>query len=222
MNNKKTPVILVDDHEMVRDGFYRIITTNKSFEVLGQFSTVVDTIESGLLNKCKILITDISIGKENGLTLLEYLKNNKIDCKPIVVSMHENSFYLQKAKALGVQGFLSKSEASNMLLNALESIRDGQLFFSDEIRKKMKHAESALTTFSKLYPKEKNVFLYLAKGASVKVIAAQMDISIKTVHAHRLNLYKKFGFNSSFDFTKFALTHGIISITDIESSISKT
>jgi len=216
MSMQKTFIILVDDHEMVREGFYKIISTNPSFEVLEQFSSVKDTIASGLLEECDILITDISIGKENGFTLLEYLQKNNFNCKSIIVSMYENSFYLQHARELGIYGFLSKSEASEMLLKSLESIRDGQMFFSHEISQKMLLAKSDLTTFNNLYPKEKNVFLRLAKGEIVKVIAAEMDISVKTVHAHRLNLYKKFGFNSSFEFTKFALTHGIIKPSDLQ------
>jgi DNA-binding NarL/FixJ family response regulator len=79
---------------------------------------------------------------------------------------------------------------------------------------KLTEAEHALEVFNRLYPRESEVFLLLAKGHQIKRIASDLNIAIKTVHAHRLNLYKKFGFSSVFEITKFCLQHGIVDSSD--------
>ena len=123
-------------------------------------------------------------------------------------------YICNKLKKYEVSGSIHKREASELLIEALTAISQGKQFFSNDMAGKLTEAEHALEVFNRLYPRESEVFLLLAKGHQIKRIASDLNIAIKTVHAHRLNLYKKFGFSSVFEITKFCLQHGIVDSSD--------
>lgn len=211
-----TTVVLVDDHQMVRDGFYQLIELSPDFEIIGAFGTVADAIESEALVTTDILVTDISMQTEdNGFTLVEYVNTHNSFCKTILVSMYENTHYINQARALGVKGFVSKREASETLIHALQEVQAGNVYFSEEIKERMPQAEANLQQFNELTHREQEVFLELAKGHEVKHISSHLDIAVKTVHTHRRNIMNKFQYNSTFQLTKFALKHGIIEHTEL-------
>ncbi len=211
-----TTVVLVDDHQMVRDGFYQLIELSPDFEIIGAFGTVADAIESEALLTTDILVTDISMQTEdNGFTLVEYVNTHNSYCKTILVSMYENTHYINQARALGVKGFVSKREASETLIHALQEVQAGNVYFSEEIKERMPQAEATLQQFNELTHREQVVFLELAKGHEVKHISSYLDIAVKTVHTHRRNIMNKFQYNSTFQLTKFALKHGIIEHTEL-------
>ena len=137
-----TTVVLVDDHQMVRDGFYQLIELSPDFEIIGAFGTVADAIESEALLTTDILVTDISMQTEdNGFTLVEYVNTHNSFCKTILVSMYENTHYINQARALGVKGFVSKREASDTLIHALQEVQAGNVYFSEEIKERMPQAK---------------------------------------------------------------------------------
>ncbi|MBE1286581.1 MAG: response regulator [Alteromonadaceae bacterium] len=211
-----TSVVLVDDHQMVRDGFHQLIDIEPGFDVVGSYGSVEEAIASGYLDKAEILITDISMqGDDTGFTLVEYVNTHNSYCKTILVSMYENTHYVNQARNLGVKGFVSKREASDTLIFALHQINQGGVYFSNDIKQLMPQAEATLQQFNELTTREQEVFLALAKGYEVKHISSILDIAVKTVHTHRRNIMNKFQYNSTFQITKFALKHGIIQHTEL-------
>lgn len=95
-------VVLVDDHQMVRDGFYQLIELAPEFDVVGAYGSVAEALESNTLLSADILVTDISMQTEdNGFTLVEYVNAHNSYCKTILVSMYENSHYINQARTLG-------------------------------------------------------------------------------------------------------------------------
>lgn len=208
-------IILVDDHQLVRDGFKRIIETSDEYNVIGSYSSAEEALVSSKIQQADILITDISLDSEiDGFCLIEQFKPMNPLAKIVILSMYESALYLQQAKKYQVNGFIHKREASELLLEALKTITHGENYFSNNMMSKLSQAEQALETFNRLYPREAEVFLLLAKGNNVKNIAFDLGIAVKTVHSHRLNIYKKFGFTSGFEITKFCLLHGIIDNND--------
>ena len=209
-------VALVDDHQMVRDGFYQLIELAPEFDVVGAYGSVAEALESNTLLSADILVTDISMQTEdNGFTLVEYVNAHNSYCKTILVSMYENSHYINQARTLGVKGFISKREASDTLIHALHEVNAGKVYFSEGIKEQMPKAVATLQQFYELTIREQEVFLALAKGYEVKHISSDLDIAVKTVHTHRRNIMNKFHYNSTFQLTKFALKHGIIHHTEL-------
>lgn len=210
-------VVLVDDHKLVRDGFVQIIEMSEKYKVIGSYSTFDEVVQSQSLMSADMLITDISLDSElDGFDLIKAAKSINPCCKVIIVSMFENAVYLQQAKELNIDGFIHKREASEFLLKALDEVFKNNSFFSGEIANGIEEAEDALCAYNELFPRELEVFLLIAKGHPVKTIAVDLNIAVKTVHTHRLNLYKKFGFTNAFDITRFCLKHGILDNSDFE------
>jgi two-component system, NarL family, response regulator FusR len=208
-------IVLVDDHQLVRDGFQKIIEMSDIFAVIGSFASAEDAFNSSVIKQADMLVTDISLDNGvDGFALIEQFKIINPSAHIIIVSMYESALYLQQAKKYEVSGFIHKREASELLIDALTAISQGEQFFSNDMAGKLSEAEHALEVFNRLYPRESEVFLLLAKGHQIKRIATDLNIAVKTVHAHRLNLYKKFGFSSSFEITKFCLKHWIVESGD--------
>ena len=211
-----TTIILVDDHKVVRDGFRKIIETEPAYQVVGSYASVEQTIASEHILDVDVLITDIQLeGESTGFEIVAYLTQRNPKCQCLLLSMHESSLYLQRARSLGVDGFINKRDASQTLLEALSVLADGGKYFSNDFKNKLLSADDALKVYNELHPREKEVFLLLARGFEVKRIAHVLDIETKTVYSHRRNLFIKFNFFSSFDVTKFALKHGIILPQDL-------
>lgn len=211
-----TSVVLVDDHQMVRDGFHQLIDLEPDFTVIGAYASVAEAVASETLESADILITDISMDSdENGFDLVKYVNAHNSFCKVILVSMYEQTHYIQQAKSLGVKGYISKRDASDSLITALHKIQSGEAYFSSEIEKQFPKIEATLQLFNELTSREQEVFLELAKGKEIKAISRHLDIAVKTVHTHRRNVLQKFNFNSTFQITKFALKHGIIEHTEL-------
>lgn len=211
MENLQLHFVLVDDHSMVQEGFKSVIQNTFANAKFSLFSSVADTLKADLIEDHSILITDIDLGQEqNGFDLIQIIKDQGLECKVIVLSMYEQAVYLHKAKELSVDGYINKREASKVMVEAIEQVINGNSYFSGEIQEKMFVEDDEFEIYEKLYPKEREVFLRLAVGMPVKKIARELDVSVKTIHSHRLNLYGKFGFTSSFEFTKFAIKKGII------------
>ena len=211
-----TTVVLVDDHQMVRDGFHQLIELEPDFEVIGAFASAQEALDAPELLRTEILITDISMdGDDNGFSLVEYVNTHNTYCKTILVSMYENTHYIQQARALGVKGFVSKREASETLIYALQEVHKGSVYFSEAIKVQMPKAEATLQLYTELTEREREVFLALARGLEVKKISQDLDIAVKTVHTHRRSVLQKFNYNSTFQITKFALKHGIITHNEL-------
>lgn len=211
-----TKVILVDDHGMVRDGFHQLIELETNFEVIGAFESVNHAIEADVLLEAEIVVSDISMGNDcNGFTLIEYLQKNHPTCKTIIVSMHEYPHYLNQARRLSVNGYISKRDAAGSLVEALNAVNAGDEYYSASITSKGSDAESSLHAFNHLTEREAQIFLLLARGIHIKFIASSLAIAIKTVHAHRRNIMEKFSFTSTFQITQFALKNGIIAHTEL-------
>lgn len=216
MENLQLHFVLVDDHSMVQEGFKSVIQNTFANAKFSLFSSVADTLKADLIEDHSILITDIDLGQEqNGFDLIRIIKDQGLECKVIVLSMYEQAVYLHKAKELSVDGYINKREASKVMVEAIEQVINGNSYFSGEIQEKMFVEDDEFQIYEKLYPKEREVFLRLAVGMPVKKIARELDVSVKTIHSHRLNLYGKFGFTSSFEFTKFAMKNGIIKKDDL-------
>lgn len=216
MENLQLHFVLVDDHSMVQEGFKSVIQNTFANAKFSLFSSVADTLKADLIEDHSILITDIDLGQEqNGFDLIRIIKDQGLECKVIVLSMYEQAVYLHKAKELSVDGYINKREASKVMVEAIEQVINGNSYFSGEIQEKMFVEDDEFEIYEKLYPKEREVFLRLAVGMPVKKIARELDVSVKTIHSHRLNLYGKFGYTSSFGFTKYAMRNGIIKKDDL-------
>lgn len=210
-------VSLVDDHDMVREGFAELINQKANAKVIFQASSIEQQIDWLSSNPVDIIVTDLSLKNGTGYQLLEHIQQHNLSILTIVLSMHDTESHVKKALELGANAYLTKSSAPEELLLAIEKVSLGQTFLSADVIENFNSAKSDehLLALKNLSERESEIFRELALGRAIKHVARDLDIAVKTVHVHRSNILKKLSALSNFELTKLALKYGVIGINEI-------
>jgi two-component system uhpT operon response regulator UhpA len=208
---------LVDDHQLVRDGFKRLIETHEKWQVVAEADSYiagVDILENTSLD---VVIIDISLPDRNGIELVKLCKEMYPYLKTIIVSMYDDNPYVANALEAGVKGYISKRSAGDELLNGIDIVLAGNTYLSQDVLNKLQlaHSEKQVTKLKELTEREAQVLPLLAKGLNAKQIAQHLNIMPKTAHVHRANIYKKLVLNNSYDLLKVAISAGLISLDEL-------
>ncbi|GAA6203869.1 response regulator transcription factor [Thalassotalea sp. SU-HH00458] len=208
-----TRIAIIDDHKLVSAGFSHLIELEDELSVACICSSYEEAI-SLIDDSIDVAVIDISMPGNNGIELAKYLDEKLPSIKKLIVSMYANPHYIKEAKQYGVLAYLSKKSAPNELIDAINTIINGDEYYPTEILKKLK-ACNKLTLKKPLTNRELNVLKVLAKNLSPKQVASELDVTHKTILAHRYNLYNKFDVNNQFDLLQKALEFGLLTSTDI-------
>jgi len=209
---------LIDDHQLVRDGFKRLIETRVSWQVVAE----ANTYQSGIvilndLTHVDLVIIDISLPDTNGIELVKYCTVNFPYLKTMIVSMYDQNPYVSNALDAGVNGYISKRSASDELLNGIDTVLSGNTYLSQDVINKLHlgGTESRQANLGHLTIRELEVLPLLAKGMNAKQISQQLNIMPKTAHVHRANIYKKLAVTNSFELLKIAINANVITIEEL-------
>lgn len=204
-------LLLVDDHKILLDGLKFLLLNSEGItEVITS-----ENVEEAFLKwrNCQpdLVITDISVPKEGGISLAKKIKQDTPSAKVIFLSMHEESYVVKEALATGAEGFVLKKAAHQELLKAVREVSKGQLFFSSEIQKiliqRMRFPEDERILTSR----EKEVLDLIFDELSNREIGERLHISERTVETHRKNIYQKTKTNTLVGLLKFAIENNLIS-----------
>ncbi|MEI6894958.1 MAG: response regulator transcription factor [Colwellia sp.] len=208
---------LIDDHQLVREGFKRLIETRNNWQVVAEADDYLSgsTLLASLT--VDLVVIDISLPDKNGIELVKYMINLAPELKIIIVSMYDENPYVANALEAGVKGYISKRSAGDELLQGIDIILNGNTYLSQDVLNKLQLGEKELThsELSLLTERELEVLPFLAKGLNAKQVSQQLNIMPKTAHAHRANIYKKLKVSNNFDLLKIALNAGVISMQDL-------
>ncbi|MGB0937904.1 MAG: response regulator [Colwellia sp.] len=210
-----TKIALVDDHEMVREGFADLIELNSNLLVSISCASYSEAIEQFPKKHIDIAVVDISLRDKNGLDLTLFLKQHYPHIKVIIVSMHGHHHFIQQAINNGVFAYISKQAAAKTLVNAISSVSMGERFFSSDIKNTIEYYKSNnyIEPIEHLTKRELDVFKLIALGNNPKQIAKALNLDHKTVFTHRTKIYKKLNLKSPFEVLKYAINIGIIPLT---------
>ncbi|WP_105199712.1 response regulator transcription factor [Pseudoalteromonas sp. T1lg10] len=205
-------IALIDDHSIVREGFKRLLELNDTHTVTLEASSFQAAEQKLPLSTFDIAILDISLPDKNGLGLIPLIKRCSPEAKIIVVSMYDNDPYVSEAINLGANAYLSKQNASDEIITAIRRTLNGDSYLGQDIIKNIyynSHSDST-SKVQKLTQREKDVFNLLAIGYSVKLIAKKLNVAVKTVHAHKSNIYEKLQITESYELLRLAIkSHSI-------------
>ncbi|MFH1729949.1 MAG: response regulator transcription factor [Pseudomonadota bacterium] len=212
----KTKIIIVDDHAILRAGVKKLVEQEASFEVVGEAGSANELYAILENTSCDLIILDLSLPEISGLEIISRLKKSHPKIKILVLTMHKDSMHFKHSIAKGAAGFILKDDAFEQLLFAIKTIQKGKKFispsvsniFMDNYIKTIDEAEN--TNIEILTNREKEVLKNIAKGLANKDIAKTLNISVRTVEFHRLNLSKKLGIKTSAGLVKYAISKGII------------
>lgn len=210
---KKIRLVLADDHPMIRAGFKTLLAQSNDFEVAGEAGNGAELIKVVTALKPDVTLVDIHMPGIGGLEALEKLHESFPGIKFVVLTMHEEREYVQKALKAGADGYLLKNIEREELENAINTVYKGGKYFSPAITAILADSvahPSSFTEAAEITPREKEVLALVAGGHSTKQIADQLKISIRTVETHRINMLKKMGVNNSAELIKKAFELGLL------------
>jgi two-component system, NarL family, response regulator NreC len=214
----KLRILLAEDHEMVREGLRSLVNAQPDMEVIGEAGNGQAAIERARELAPDIIIMDVSMPRMNGLQATEKLKRDLPHVKVLALTRHTDTGFLQQLFRAGASGYVLKQSTSDELVRAIRAIGSGGSYLDPAITSKVidKYA-SRKTVFNdetadSMTDREEEVLRLIAWGYSNKEIAAKLDISVKTVEAHKSNLMKKLNLRSRIDVVRFALLKGWLKV----------
>lgn len=206
-------LLIIDDHEIVRDGIKTLIEQEYGWHVSYAVSSLEELPSYAAFEEIDVAILDISLVNGSGFDTLVKIKQQAPYVKCLMLSMYEHVGYISKALELGADGYVTKNAATKELIDALESLEKDENYLSSDLSKKLAFGDKCLTSI--LTEREKEVFLLLAKGFQPKQIAYHIDTAPKTVMVHRTNIYKKLNVTSQFGLLRIALETGYLDVSDV-------
>ena len=209
--SKPITVLLVDDHQIVRVGFRRLIETTSDIRVLAEAQSGEESYQ--LVNDLRpdIIIMDINMPGIGGLEAIGRLRKRNVKQKIIALTVHETEPFPSRVLAAGAQGYLSKRCAPQELIQAIRKVYRGETFVTNQVMREInKTPGNDEAAINKLTPREFQVFSLLAEGRTAVEIGHDMNLSHKTIHSHRSNIMKKLKLETSFSIVQFAILQGIV------------
>lgn len=194
-------LLLVDDHKIVRSGL-KTLLSNLNFDRIDEADSGKMAYALAQENSYSLIIMDISMEGMSGLDALSKIINRLPKQKILILSMHDSDLVIEKSKKLGAMGFVTKSDISDNLFQAVEQVLAGQYFFPE-----IKILDNRL---NELNEREFEIFKMIASGMTIKNIAADMNISQKTAANYQTSIKQKLEIDNPIEFYKLAVELNLI------------
>ena len=207
-------VLIIDDHPLFSRGLSQLIETQKDYKVTGMAKNRDEAME--LLDELSpdLAIVDLNLGQEDGLELIKDILAKKPQTKVLVLSMHDERYYAERALKAGAKGYIMKEEAESNVSTAINTVMQGQIYLSENEKKRQKellenqnhHKNTEPFDFiSALSDRQLQIFTLIGKGLGTVEIAEKLGLSIKTIDTHKENMKNKLHCESSAELRKMAI-----------------
>ncbi|MCH5374045.1 MAG: response regulator transcription factor [Planctomycetes bacterium] len=210
--DRRWKILIVDDHPIVRHGLHQLLANEPDIEVCGEASTVAETLQKAQATDPDLAILDVSLGDEDGLTLIKDLKLQNPGIKILVSSIHREDKLAPRVMRLGAAGYIEKRHAIGKILEAVRCILRGEIYVSPELSQRAinlayRGEEDPPDDLSAiLSAREFEVFEGLGRGETVRHIAKAMGISPGTVESYRKKIKEKLQLRTSAELSFRAFT----------------
>lgn len=206
-------VIIADDHTIVREGLKQMLRSAGEFDIVAEARDGHEVLSQVRAHDSEVLLLDLSMPGKNGIELIKQVKAEKPRLRILVLSMHQEHQYAVRAIRAGASGYLTKDSASTQLVMAIRKISAGGAFISAEVAEALALSampQSEAPPHTTLSDREYQVFRMLVTGSSVSDIAAQLNLSAKTVSTHKARLLEKLGIANLAELVHYALRHRLV------------
>jgi len=204
---KQSRILIVDDHPMVRDWLTAMINREADLVVVGEAGSATEALERVAADLPDLAIVDLTMKDSHGTELIRELAERYSQLPMLVVSMHDESLYGERAIRAGAKGYITKQEAAGAIRDAIRRVLSGQYHLSDALAAKMIRAAAGRTTATtaELSDRQLVVIRLLGGGMSTTQIALEMKLSIKTVEGYIARIKKKLNVASAGELLKYAI-----------------
>jgi two-component system, NarL family, response regulator NreC len=208
---EKLRIFLTEDHQTVREGIKLLVNAQPDMEVVGEAGDGEMALKEIERLMPDIVLMDISMPNMNGLKTTKRLKNLHPQIKILTLTRHTDDGYLQQLIGAGANGYVLKQSAPTELINAIRTVASGNAYLDASLTRKVMggyvNRAASLRGESKgdLTDRESEVLRLISFGYSNKEIATQLDLSVKTIEAHKSNAMRKLGISSRIDIVRYAI-----------------
>jgi two-component system, NarL family, invasion response regulator UvrY len=206
-------ILIADDHEIVRRGLKETLADEFEDASVGEARNAQEAIEAGCKQAWDIVLLDIKMPGRSGLEVLEELKKVRPKMPVVIISAFPQEEYALRAFKLGASGYVSKEGASDELLAAIRKALAGGRYVTPALAEKLAATlagDAPLAPHEGLSNREMEVLRLIAAGKTIKEVAAELNLSDKTVGTYRLRLSKKMGLSTNVELARYALQHKLV------------
>lgn len=214
ISGRKTRVLVVDDHALVRAGFRQLLDMTADLEAAGEAGTAADAIALAASGKFDVILLDIALPDANVLETVAALRRRQPELPILVVSMYPEEQYAVNLLRAGVSGFFPKAGEARDMLQALRAVASGKKYISASLAEALAMeaaGDSPEPLHRQLSNREFQIFVKLAAGKTVTDIAGELCLSVKTVSTYRTRVLEKMNLTRNAEMTAYALRHSLIS-----------
>ncbi len=205
-------VLIADDHDIVREGVKQIVSETSDIVVGGEARTGAEAIESTRAGGWDVIILDLNLPDRPGLDVLTQMRSIAGNVPVLILSMHGEPSYAARALKAGASGYVSKSTAREHLVAAIRKLASGERFLTPELAESLAfgmmstpgHGHEALSD------REFQVLCLIAAGNPPREIAAELNVSVKTIATHRARLLQKMGLRNNAELVRYAIDNHLL------------
>jgi len=205
-NDKPVRIMLVDDHPLVRDGLRARLEAVPHFRVVAEAGSGPEALAIVDAARVDLVLMDITMRDGGGIEATAQLGRSHPDVAVLILSMHDKLEYVSQAMQAGARGYVLKDAPGKDIVLAIDTVMAGGIYYSAPVARQLARPgvpDNQLTT------REQEVLRHLANGESNKQIARALDLSVRTVETHRLNIKRKLGIEGQAELIKFAVQHAL-------------
>ncbi|MEY2525755.1 MAG: hypothetical protein QOE73_526 [Verrucomicrobiota bacterium] len=212
-----TRVLLADDHALVRAGIRALIEKIPNVEVVGEASTGRDALELVKSKLPNLVLMDIAMAELGGLEALPRITKDFPGVKVVILSAHANEEYVIRALRSGAAGYMLKDAATAELELAIRSVTEDKTYLSPSISRTvindyLQRVGGPISPLEQLTPRQREILQLVAEGKNTKEIASDLDVSVKTVESHRLQLMERLNIHDIAGLVRYAIRSGLVSL----------
>lgn len=193
-------VLLVDDHPLLRQGIARALSREPGLEVVGEAATAEEALEAARRLQPDVVVLDLALGEADGLDAIPRMRRALDGGLVLILSMFDETVYAERCLRAGASGYVMKEEASEVLVDALHRVLDGEVVVSEAMRRRLVRRAAGKDDGSPveaLTDRELQVFRLVGEGRSTREIAEGLGLSVKTIETHRAKIMRKLGLDGA-------------------------
>jgi len=208
---KRTRVFIVDDHPIVRQGLAQMLKQEADLTVCGEAEDAQHALQAIAELHPDLVLVDLSLKGGSGLNLIRALKARQSTLPVLVVSMHDESIYVERVLRAGARGYIMKQEATDTMMYAIRRVLRGEIYVSDKMMTKLlgqfvlDSADTGVSALERLSNRELEVLRLIGEGHSTRHIAQVLCVSMKTVESHRAHIKEKLHLNDTAELVRYAM-----------------
>jgi len=209
--DKKNAILIVDDHPLVRKGIRSLLEQESDFIVAGEASSRAEVLDTLRRQLPDLILLDISLQGSDGIEVTKAIRSEFDSIPVLIVSMHDESLYAERALRAGANGYIMKQEVAESVIKAIRQVLSGKIYVSDNMRQKVLRdltqpsADIKSSPIERLSDRELEVFRLIGEGRGTREIAEALHLSIKTIETYRAHIKEKLSIKSAAELARSAV-----------------